>query len=155
MYYNKYGYTWSKKIQNSFGDAPSPYFTPLLMSKLSYSYPFIETIPLLLTYIFLISYTKSTASLSSCIKASHNYCLFILSYALFKSTNIIPNFLPHFKLCYIHVWSIRAYSIVVWCALNPAYVGAWRSIALAYVVNRWFIAAMNTLASGGVTAMLL
>ena len=58
MYYNKYGYTWSKKIQNNFGDAPSPYFTPLLMSKLSYYCPLIDTIPLLLTYIFLISFIK-------------------------------------------------------------------------------------------------
>jgi hypothetical protein len=43
---------------------------------------------------------------------------------------------------------------VVWWALKPAYVGAWRSIALAWVVNRWFMVAMNTLARGGVIAML-
>jgi hypothetical protein len=41
-------------MQNSFGDAPSPCFTPVLISKLYFYYPFIHTVPLLLTYIFLI-----------------------------------------------------------------------------------------------------
>jgi len=53
-YCNRSGYTWSKNIQNSLGDAPSPYFSPLLALNLCLAYPLIQTTPSLLTYIFLI-----------------------------------------------------------------------------------------------------
>ena len=111
--------------------------------------------PVLLTYMFLSIYIKSAGSLSSITSASHSYYLFILSYARFRSMNAILSFFPVFKLCCMHVCKMSACSIVVWWALNPAYVGACRFIALAYVVNRWFIVAMKTLAIGGVIAMLL
>ena len=55
--------------------------------------------PELFTYMFLSICMKSTGSFNSFTNASHSYCLLILSYALFKSTNNIPNFFPLFKLC--------------------------------------------------------
>ena len=36
-YFSKYGYTWSKKILNNFGDAPSPCFTPVLAANVHFS----------------------------------------------------------------------------------------------------------------------
>jgi hypothetical protein len=70
-YNNRSGYTWSKRIQNSLGEAPSPCFTPLFISKLHFYYPSIHTTPLLLTYMFLISYTKLSGILSFCAISSH------------------------------------------------------------------------------------
>ncbi len=76
LYFSKYnsrsGYTWSKKILNNFGEAPSPYLTPVLIPKLAYYYPLIHTIPLLLTYMFLINCTKDAGILRLVAKSSHN-----------------------------------------------------------------------------------
>ena len=52
------------------------------------------------------------------------------------------------------VWSMSAYSVVVWCARNPAYVGAWRWRVFAVVVSLAFMVAINTFARGGGMAML-
>ena len=49
---------------------------------------------------------------------------------------------------------MSAYSIVVWCARNPACVGACRLSSLAVVVSLALMVAMKTLASGGGMAML-
>jgi hypothetical protein len=38
---------------------------------------------------------------------------------------------------------------VVWCARNPAWVGAWMFDFWAVVVRRAFIVAMNSFAKGG------
>lgn len=50
---------------------------------------------------------------------------------------------------------MRACSVVVCLARNPAYVGACSCLVLAMVVRRWFMVAMNILAKGGGMAMLL
>ena len=70
-YSNKYGYTWSKKIQNSLGDAPSPYFTPVFASKLFYFYPGMFTIPLFYMYIFLIILIKHGGIFNVTAMSSH------------------------------------------------------------------------------------
>jgi hypothetical protein len=53
-YSSRYGYTWSNNIQNNFGEASSPYFTPILALKHVYLSPAIHTFPLFSMYIFLI-----------------------------------------------------------------------------------------------------
>jgi hypothetical protein len=68
--------------------------------------------------------------------------------------NAIPNCLFVFRLCWMMVWSMSAYSVVVWCARNPAYVGAWRWRVFAVVVSLAFMVAINTFARGGGMAML-
>jgi hypothetical protein len=52
------------------------------------------------------------------------------------------------------VYSISAYSVVVWCARNPAWVGACRFKVSAVVVSLAFIVAIKTFARGGGMAML-
>jgi len=78
-------------MQNSLGEAPSPCLTPVFISKLACYYPLIFTTPLLLTYMFLISYTKFYGMFNFNAKSSHNSLRFTRSYALFKSINISPN----------------------------------------------------------------
>jgi hypothetical protein len=50
---------------------------------------------------------------------------------------------------------MRAYSIVLWCALKPACVGACKLSSSAVVVRRRFMTDINNLERGGATAMLL
>ncbi len=50
---------------------------------------------------------------------------------------------------------MRAYSMVLWCALNPAYVDACTFNSFAVVVRRRFMTDINNLERGGATAMLL
>jgi hypothetical protein len=52
------------------------------------------------------------------------------------------------------VYNISAYSIVVWCARNPAYVGACKFSTSAVVVSLALMVAINTFARGGGMAML-
>jgi hypothetical protein len=52
------------------------------------------------------------------------------------------------------VYNISACSIVVWCALKPAYVGACRLSVFAVDVSLAFMVAINTFARGGGMAML-
>ena len=47
------------------------------------------------------------------------------------------------------VCRISAYSIVVWCARNPAWVGECRLRVFAVVVSLAFMVAMKTFARGG------
>ena len=49
---------------------------------------------------------------------------------------------------------MSAYSMVVWWARNPAWVGAWRSRAAAVVVSLALIVAIKTFAKRGGMAML-
>jgi hypothetical protein len=112
-YNSRSGYTWSKNIQNSLGEAPSPYLTPLLISKLHYYYPSIHTTPLLLTYIFLINYTKLSGMFSLCAMSSHNVFLSTRSYAFSKSINSSPSGCLALTLYYTNYWTVRACSIVV------------------------------------------
>jgi hypothetical protein len=86
---------------------------------------------------------------------SHNFSRLILSYARYKSIKQRPIYLFVRMLCYSNVYKIRAYSIVLWCALNPACVGACKLFLSAVFVKRLFITAINSLDNGGVTAMLL
>ena len=58
-------------------------------------------------------------------------------------------------LCCISVYSISAYSVVVWWARNPAWVGACSCNSVALVVNLLFTTAINSFVKGGVMAMLL
>jgi hypothetical protein len=71
-YYNKNGYTWSKKILNSFGEAQSPYLTPVFASNLSSTCPSIFIIPLLLMYMFLIIYIRHCGIYNLFFRSSHN-----------------------------------------------------------------------------------
>ena len=57
---------------------------------------------------------------NSLANAAQSFSLFIESYARFKSTNTIPNAFLVFTLCYIIVYIIKACSVVVWWARNPA-----------------------------------
>ena len=84
----------------------------------------------------------------------HNFSLFIESYARRRSIKAIPNFLLAFILCCITVWRISACSTVVWCARNPACVGACRLSCVAVVVSLLLIVAMKTFVNGGGMAML-
>ena len=94
-------------------------------------------------------------SYNSYTNAYHSFSRLIESYALCKSIKAKPNYRLHFILWVIIVRRINACSIVEWCFLKPAWVGACSFIAVAVVVNRLFITAMNTLDKGGVIAMLL
>ena len=76
--------------------------------------------PLDYTYIFLIIVISSSGSCNSYAIAYQSLFLLTLSYALRRSINARPNFFFVFLLCYTIVWSIRAYSVVPWCYLNPA-----------------------------------
>ena len=84
----------------------------------------------------------------------HYFSLFMESYARRKSIKAIPSLRLAFILCYIMVWRISACSIVVWCALNPAYVGACRFNVWAVAVSLWLMVAIKTFAKGGGMAML-
>jgi hypothetical protein len=83
-----------------------------------------------------------------------SFSRFMESYARRRSMKAMPNFCLVFKLCCMIVCRISAYSTVVWCARNPAYVGAWRLSWLAVLVSLALMVAMKTLASGGGMAML-
>jgi hypothetical protein len=135
-YYNKYGYTWSKNILNSLGDAPSPCFTPVLAVKLYRFCPLIHTIPLLFTYIFLIMQIISSGIFILVAMSSHNVVRSTRSYALLRSTNISPSGDLELTLYYTNCWMISAYSVVVWFLRNPAWVGASSWFSSAIFVKR-------------------
>jgi len=70
-YYNRAGYTWSNSILNNSGDAPSPYLTPVLASKLVYYYPSMQILPLFWTYMFRMIWTRSYGIPSLVAISSH------------------------------------------------------------------------------------
>jgi hypothetical protein len=105
-------------------------------------------------YILRIIKMSSGGILSSSPMTYHSLSLFIESYARRRSINAIPNLRFVFILCYMIVCKIRACSVVVWCARNPACVGAWRFSVWAVVVSLWFMVAIKTFAKGGGIAML-
>jgi hypothetical protein len=78
----------------------------------------------------------------------------MLSYARSKSTKHKPSYLFVRMLCCSRVYKIKAYSMVLWRSLKPAYVGACKFFAFPWSVKRLFITAINSLAKGGATAML-
>ena len=134
---------------------PSPYFMPILAknsTKLSVS--LFDIIPFNYTYMFLMIFTKSAGIFNYSTSTYHSLALFTLSYARFKSTNARLSGFFDITLCCIIVCSMRACSVVLWCALNPACVGAWRLSSVALSVRRRFMTAMNSFANGGVIAML-
>jgi hypothetical protein len=90
-YSRRSGYTWSKNMVNSFGDAPSPYLTPVFISKLCYYYPLLQTTPLFSTYIFLISCIRLWGIFILLAISSHRILRSTRSYALFKSINNNPS----------------------------------------------------------------
>jgi hypothetical protein len=97
---------------------------------------------------------RSTGMFSYSPMTYHNFSRLMESYALRRSMKAIPSCLLVLMLCWIMVWSMSACSMVVWCARNPAWVGAWRLSVLAVVVSLALIVAMNTFARGGGMAML-
>lgn len=151
-----YGYTLSKNSKNNSGDAPSPYLTPMFYRNVYIVFvPLSKIIPLDCTYILRIICIRSRGISNSSPITFHNLALFIESYALRKSMNASPNYFFALILCWMRVWRMRACSVVVCLARNPAYVGACSCLVLAMVVSRWFMVAMNILAKGGGMAMLL
>jgi hypothetical protein len=155
-YSNTYGYTRSKNNVNNSGEAPSPYLTPKF-AKNSNNSPDISSThtPFDYTYIFLIIYTKSVGIFKHLTNTSHNFSRFTLSYARCKSIKQSAIYLFVRMLCYSSVYNIRAYSIVLWWALNPACVGACKLFSSAIFVILLFIIAINNFDKGGATAMLL
>jgi hypothetical protein len=129
-------YTWSNILQNNYGDAPSPYFNPILALKLIFSYPSIDTIPLLPTYMLRITWIICIGTCNFSAMSSHKVYLSTLSYALFRSTNISPSGDLVLTLYYTSYYMIKAYSTVVWCFRNPAYVGARKLFSSATLVRR-------------------
>ena len=59
-------------MQNSLGDAPSPYLTPVFALKLHFASPLIHTIPVLLIYIFLIIWIRHGGIFSFYAISSHS-----------------------------------------------------------------------------------
>ena len=104
-------------------------------------------------YIFRISVTRSGGNSKLSTITCHSFSLFTLSYALLRSMKAILRGYLVWRLCWISVCKINACSIVPWCSLNPAYVGACNCSAVAAVVSRWFTTAMRSLAKGGVMAI--
>lgn len=149
-------YTLSKNSTNNSGDAPSPYFTPIFERNWtilpSVSFPKVPVDPM---YMFLISYTRSCGRSSSFVSTSHNFPLCTLSYAFFRSMNTIPIWLFVLLLYCTSYCSIIACSMVVWCFLNPAYVGAWSLCWFACSVSLLFRTDIYNFVKGGVMAMLL
>ena len=86
QYYNRYGYTRSKNIRKSSGEAPSPCFIPIF-AKNSYTLPVYQSviIPLDCKYIFRIIVISATGMLSSSPITYHNFSLFMESCARRKS----------------------------------------------------------------------
>lgn len=81
------GRTLSKKSKNSSGDAPSPYFTPMLVRKVKTESPSVVCMdPLESTYIFMMMRTRSGGMFNSCRRASQSLALSIVSYAFCRST---------------------------------------------------------------------
>jgi hypothetical protein len=101
-----------------------------------------------------IIYIKSGGIFNSSPITYHSLALFMESYARLRSIKTNPNLRLVFRLCWISVWRINAYSTVVWCARNPACVGACRFSSFAVAVSRWLMVAIKTLAKGGGIAML-
>jgi hypothetical protein len=87
-------------MQNNFGEASSPYFTPVFAIKHDFSSPSIHTVPLFPIYIFLIIYIRLGGILSFTAISSHSVRRFTLSYALFRSINTKPNGVLAFTLYY-------------------------------------------------------
>jgi hypothetical protein len=140
---------------NNSGEAPSPYFTPKLARNLRNSPELLSKHnPYDATYMFLIIYTSSAGMSRHATNTFHNFSRFILSYARCRSIKHSPSGFFDLILCCTKVYNISTYSIVPWCARNPAWVGAWRFLHSASFVKRLFITAMNSLDMGGATAML-
>ena len=78
-YLSKYGYTWSKKIPNNLGEAPSPCFTPVFALKFNFFCPSIHTTPLLFIYIFRMICIRHGGIYSLCAMSSHKVFLSTLS----------------------------------------------------------------------------
>lgn len=134
----------------------SPYFTPKLAKNSNKSPDNSSThIPLDYTYIFLIIFTKSGGMFKHPTSAFQSFSRLILSYARFKSIKHSPIYLLVRTLYCSNVYNMSAYSIVLWWALNPAYVGACSFFSSAVTVSLLFITAINSLDSGGATAILL
>jgi len=145
----------SKNRVNSSGDVPSPCFTPKFVRNSNHVPDILsKLIPFDPTYMFLIIYTRSAGRFRQFTKTSHNFSRLILSYARSKSTKQKPIYLFVRMLCCSRVCKIRAYSMVLWRSLKPAYVGACKFSVFAWSVKRLFITAINSLAKGGATAML-
>lgn len=105
-------------------------------------------------YMLRIISIRSSGNCNSSPMTYHNFSLFIESYALRRSMNANPSCCLVLMLCWMMVCRISACSVVVWCARNPAWVGAWRLRVFAVVVSRALMVAINTLAKGGGMAML-
>lgn len=150
------GNTLSKNKMNNSGEAPSPCFTPKL-AKNSKKSPVLASklIPVDYTYILRMIWTSSSGMFRLATNASHNFARFILSYARYRSIKHRLNYLFARMLCWTRVYRMRAYSIVLWCALKPACVGACKLSSSAVVVRRRFMTDINNLERGGATAMLL
>ena len=150
------GYTRSKNNVNSSGDALSPYFTPKFAKNSRKSPDSSSThLPLDYTYIFFIILTKSGGIFKHSTSAFQSFSRLILSYACFKSIKHSPIYLLVRILYCNSVYKMSAYSIVLWWALNPAYVGACSFFSSAVTVSLLFITAINSLDSSGATAILL
>ena len=150
-----YGYIVSKNITSNSGEAPSPYFTPILARNSNHSsifYPLI--MPFDKTYMFLIIWIRSYGNFKLSTNTYHNLARFTLSYARLRSTNARHSLFFVCTLCWMRVCKISAYSIVPWWARNPAWVGACSSSCVAWAVKRLFITAINSFANGGVMAIL-
>ena len=77
-------------------------------------------------YMLRIISIRSSGNCNSSPMTYHNFSLFIESYALRRSMNANPSCCLVLMLCWMMVYRISACSVVVWCARNPAWVGAWR-----------------------------
>ena len=113
-----------------------------------------KIMPLDYRYMLRMIYIRPYGMFNYSPIAYHNFSRFIESYALRKLIKAIPSFLFVLMLCWMMVWRMSACSMVVWCALKPAWVGACRFSASAVEVSLAFIVAMNTFAKCGGMAML-
>jgi hypothetical protein len=90
----------SKNIINSSGDAPSPYLTPkFAKNSWKSSSLSLVIIPFDCMYMLRISYTRSGGSDKHSTITYHNFSLFTLSYALYRSINARHRGLFTWRLC--------------------------------------------------------
>ena len=105
-------------------------------------------------YMLRIICMRSYGMFSYSPMTYHKFSRLMESYALHRSMKAIPSCLLVLMLCWKMVWSMSACSMVVWCAQNPAWVGAWRLRVFAVVVSFALMVAINTFVMGGGMAML-
>jgi hypothetical protein len=109
-----YGYTLSKKMINSSGEAPSPCLTPILaINSYKSVYYTPSIIPLDYIYIFRISITRSCGNFKLSTNTYHSLALFTLSYARLRSINAMHMGFLVWTLCCISVCKISADSVVL------------------------------------------